>query len=347
MLIIFATNIHQGGGATLLGGLLEALYETGLSARAFVDERMPLPERSSEQISFSSVKPTLPGRFRAEQMLRDTVSHEDTVLCLGNLPPLFDLPARVYLYVQNRYLVERGNLSGFQLKTRLRIQLERLWLKFFAGHVNVFLVQTPTMRGLLQNNLVSNGDIRVWPFLQEVSDYQRSLASAGQRDHEKVYDFLYVASGEPHKNHRNLIEAWCLLAQEELFPGLCLTLDEDHALELWRWMQDKIAQYKLNVVTVSLKSRVDVEKILGTSRAVIYPSRFESFGLPLIEARQAGLPVLAGELDYVRDVLDPEETFNPASPLSIGRAVKRFLGVGEKPLDMMSAKDFITRITND
>ena len=61
------------------------------------------------------------------------------------------------------------------------------------------------------------------------------------------------------------------------------------------------------------------------SGALIYPSSFESFGLPLIEARQAGLPVLAPELDYVRDVIDPDETFDPRSPISIARAVRRYL----------------------
>jgi glycosyltransferase involved in cell wall biosynthesis len=78
--------------------------------------------------------------------------------------------------------------------------------------------------------------------------------------------------------------------------------------------------------------------------ALIYPSTFESFGLPLIEARQAGLPVLASELDYVRDILDPEQVFDPESAISIARAVKRFIAIDEPPLSLQDAAGFIKHI---
>jgi glycosyltransferase involved in cell wall biosynthesis len=87
-----------------------------------------------------------------------------------------------------------------------------------------------------------------------------------------------------------------------------------------------------------------IKLLYGQVQALIFPSTFESFGLPLIEARQAGLPVLAPELDYVRDVLDPEQAFNPESPLSIARAVKRFLGFNDEPLALMDAADFMKSI---
>ena len=76
----------------------------------------------------------------------------------------------------------------------------------------------------------------------------------------------------------------------------------------------------------------------------LYPSTFESFGLPLIEARQAGVPVLASELDYVRNVLDPEQTFDPDSSISIARAVKRFTGMDEQPIPLLDATGFMASI---
>jgi glycosyltransferase involved in cell wall biosynthesis len=67
----------------------------------------------------------------------------------------------------------------------------------------------------------------------------------------------------------------------------------------------------------------------------------ESFGLPLIEARQAGLPILASELDYVRDIVDPEESFDPFSARSIVRAVTRFMGVEQAALPLGNAADLL------
>lgn len=66
--------------------------------------------------------------------------------------------------------------------------------------------------------------------------------------------------------------------------------------------------------------------------------------MPLVEARQAGLQVVASELDFVRDVLDPDETFDPDSSISIARAVKQFLGISEQGLPLHDASGFMKYI---
>lgn len=58
----------------------------------------------------------------------------------------------------------------------------------------------------------------------------------------------------------------------------------------------------------------------------------------------AGLPIVAAELDYVRDVVTPMQTFDPTSPVSIARAVKRFLGVADHPSPLLSPADFLRQI---
>jgi glycosyltransferase involved in cell wall biosynthesis len=157
-------------------------------------------------------------------------------------------------------------------------------------------------------------------------------------------NFLYVASGEPHKNHRNLTEAWALLAMEEIRPGLYLTLDKSRFSELCAWIEGKTKSLGLNVTNLGSISAQDLDRVYKGSLALIYPSDFESLGLPLIEARCAGLPILAAERDYVRDVVDPEETFDPNSPVSIARAVKRFLEIPEKPLPVMDAREYLSKV---
>ena len=46
----------------------------------------------------------------------------------------------------------------------------------------------------------------------------------------------------------------------------------------------------------------------------------------------------------MRDVLDPEQVFNPASPISIARAVKRFMGLEEAPLPLLDAERFMNQL---
>ena len=308
-----------------------------------LDIRMVMPEGVAKEVQIKRVMPTLMQRFLAESWLARNVASEDVVLCFGNLPPLFKLRGHVVVFVQNRYLIDDKKLSDFPLKTRLRLEVERLWLSAKMANADEFVVQTPSMKNLLETRTKGKVAVRVLPFTANQEGYKRSVHSLDMQK-EKGLDFVYVASGEPHKNHRQLVEAWCLLAKEGLFPSLKLTLDRVHFAELCSWLDQRIEQYRLNVENLGSLPHVQIKLLYDQVDALIYPSTFESFGLPLIEARQAGLPVLASELDYVRDVLDPEQAFDPESSVSIARAVKRFLGVDEQPLPLLDAAQFMASI---
>ena len=109
-------------------------------------------------------------------------------------------------------------------------------------------------------------------------------------------------------------------------------------------MRDEIEgltnQYEMNVKYLGKISREEILELYKSARALVYPSTSESFGLPLIEASAFNLPILASELDYVRDVCVPAETFDPLSAVSIARAVKRFLKHSEPPLKIHTAAEF-------
>ncbi|MFZ4067817.1 MAG: glycosyltransferase [Phenylobacterium sp.] len=186
----------------------------------------------------------------------------------------------------------------------------------------------------------SGKPVYVLPFVSVSDGYQRSLAPPQPRT-GIVSTTLYVGSGEPHKNHRQLIGAWCLLAQEGLFPALWLTLDDHANADLCAWIAKKKQDFRLNLRNLGGQSHEQINQLYTQVQALIFPSTFESFGLPLIEARQAGLAVLASELDFVRDVLDPEQVFDPQSPVSIARAVKRFIGASEGALPLLNAAEFM------
>jgi glycosyltransferase involved in cell wall biosynthesis len=339
---IHATNVHQGGGRSLLEALLKSLK----GKEAFVlslDERMPMPTVMVQNIQVNRVKPSFVCRLNAERWLARSVAPEDVVLCFGNLPPLFRLRGHTVVFVQNRYLIDDVKLNGFPFGVRLRLVMERVWLSSKMLNASEFIVQTPTMKRLLEINTRGRVPVRVLPFVSEPKGYSRGVLHSKLKK-ENVFDFVYAANGEPHKNHRRLIEAWCLLAEEGLFPSLCLTLDKACFAGLCQEIEVMHHQYGLKVENAGWLSHQEVLSLYKMAGASIYPSTLESFGLPLIEARQAGLPVLASELDYVRDVLDPEHTFDPESAVSIARAVKRFLDLQEEPLPLQDAARFIDHL---
>lgn len=339
-LIIHAPNVHRGGGRTLLLSVLDAARKRP-SSMAFLDQRLEIPAELNRGLSITRVAPTIMGRLAGEWALRRAVQASDRVLCFGNLPPLFRIKGRCIVFIQNRYLVESRGLEGFPLSVQLRLMVERVWLRVFHTHAKTVIVQTRSMQQRTQQALRRTIDVAA--LVPDTSGFQR-CRSEGDRTRTAAYDFLYIATGEPHKNHVNLLEAWKLLAADGLYPSLCLTVSASDHPGLFRIIEQSKIDHKLDVHHAPARSWPDMQRLYGQSRALVYPSRLESFGLPLVEARQAGLSIVAGELDYVRDLIDPEETFDPESPLSIARAIKRFLQKTETPSTLLTSDEFVSRL---
>jgi glycosyltransferase involved in cell wall biosynthesis len=175
--------------------------------------------------------------------------------------------------------------------------------------------------------------VHVLPFSEDLTPEVEGSGS------DSGYDFVYVADGEAHKNHRTLLHAWKLLADEGIRPTLALTLTPRDG-KLRTEVDSAKKERRLEIVDLGHLPHGEVLRLYKRAKALIFPSTSESLGLPLIEASRVGLPILAGELDYVRDVCVPCETFDPSSPVSIARAVKRFLGQSESALMPYSATAF-------
>ena len=335
-LFIHAINVHQGGGAVLFCDLILAI-PIDVETVVHVDARLVLPQDLPNNIKVWRVEPTLFGRFASERILSRKVGPSDCVLCFGNLPPLFKLSGKVVVFLQNRYLVDLGvSMGKLPIKTRTRIWLERAWLRSRSLNAHHFFVQTPSMQKLTEMQLST--PVICAPFIPSRNVEQETVRLNQQ------YDFLYVASAEPHKNHSILLDAWVLLAQEGLFPSLALTLEPKAAPDLCERIAKEVTSRRLHIFNLGILPHAKLLEQYRKSGALIYPSSFESFGMPLLEARQFGLPVLAPELDYVRDLTDPEETFDPQSAMSIARAVKRLLNIKGSIKTPVTAEEFLKRV---
>jgi glycosyltransferase involved in cell wall biosynthesis len=332
-LFIHAINVHQGGGAVLLSDLLRAI-PSNVNAYVQIDTRMSMEIDMPDGVCVMLVEPTLFSRFVAERRLAIMVKPDDQVLCFGNLPPLFRLSGDATVFLQNRYLVDtEAPLNAFPFRSQIRISLERVWLRWRRFNASKFIVQTESMKRLASTRL--GRPVSCVPFVPA------SVLNQVSSHNKQLFDFLYVATGEAHKNHETLIKAWCVLADQGLFPKLALTLAPELSPELCAHLAHETAARGLLIHNLGHLPHDQLLEMYRSSTALIYPSTFESFGLPLIEARQAGLLVLAPELDYVRDVIDPDETFDPSSPTSIARAVRRQLEGRRAQIALHSAEELL------
>lgn len=338
LFVIYAPNVHNGGGLVLLQSLLRA-WPKLCPLTVFLNDRARETIHPPNGVKVFWVASNLSSRIQAELSLRKVTNTGcNTVFCFHGLPPLLCTPPQVLVFLQNRLLIESSPLSQFKLKTRLRLNLERLISRFFRNRVTEYIVQTPSMRRSIEDwcrksgSSIKSPKARVLPFMDIIS--KPNLTSS-----HLTWNFAYIAFGEAHKNHKTLLAAWQILAREGLYPSLALTLSKyDKSLALEIEMLSK--QNKLQIFNIGQLPSEEVLRLYTKIDALIYPSITESFGLPLIEASQMNVPILAPELDYVRDVCTPAQTFDPHSPVSIARAVKRFLGHSEKPLQIHSPTEF-------
>ena len=339
-LVLHAPSVHTGGGFVLLQALI-ASWPGDVQLTALLDARAHGHVRLPGGAQITWVDATAGARLKAEIHLSSLAKANDLILCFHGLPPLFSSQAKIVVFLQNRLYLAPKLPSGYRLKTYFRLTLERFVSRIFRHRVAEYFVQTPSMQRAVLQWYGARGSskpvVTVLPFVELTSPPPEH----GGRT--LTWDFVYVADGEAHKNHRTLLAAWQLLAREGLHPSLALTLSS----------RDTVLRQELHALTDKAGLRIkdlgqmpheNVLSLYSTAKAMIFPSTSESFGLPLIEAMHAGLPILASELDYVRDVCRPAQTFDPNSPVSIARAVKRFLGVPEPVLPVHTPHDFLRKL---
>jgi len=328
--IFYAPGIHTGGGLVLLKEILNTKDFANNCRYIHLDERvrtkLSLPDSLKNIIFVKS-------RLLAEWKLKQSYKTNSIVLCFHGLPPLFPIKGKIIVFLQNRILLEPLKNNHYSSL----ILLKKIWLRLGCRYNNIkYIVQTPSMLRIAKEFLGQDIDIAILAFAPK--NIQKNLS------YTKKFDFIYPASGELHKNHINLLKAWKILADIGIKPSLALTVNARLYPELAQKLQKYIHGYNLNIVNLGEISSSEVLDLYRQVSALIYPSKSESFGLPLIEAAEYKTPIIASELDYVRDVANPIETFDPNSPFSIARAVRRFLNNNESLIDIKSAKEFLKEI---
>ncbi|HEV7665731.1 MAG TPA: glycosyltransferase family 1 protein [Chloroflexota bacterium] len=135
---------------------------------------------------------------------------------------------------------------------------------------------------------------------------------------------LYPANFWPHKNHRRLFEALRQFRNER--PGLGLRLvctgAPSDALGEVRACATELLGLS-TVVFPGYLPAAGLQQLLDGCVAMIYPSLYEGFGLPIVEAMARGKPVLCSDVASLPEVAGDAATyFHPTTTDSISDAIK-------------------------
>ncbi|CAN5600982.1 hypothetical protein BH20VER1_BH20VER1_18780 [soil metagenome] len=138
---------------------------------------------------------------------------------------------------------------------------------------------------------------------------------------------FYPAQRWGHKNHARLIAALAL-AVNELPPDLQLVLT-GRPFPQGHPALAAIAQHGLErrVVQLGYRSPMEIRALYGAAFALVFPSLFEGFGMPVAEAMITGCPVACSNTTSLPEIAgDAAITFDPTSINDMARAITRLVG---------------------
>jgi glycosyltransferase involved in cell wall biosynthesis len=138
---------------------------------------------------------------------------------------------------------------------------------------------------------------------------------------------LTVSAQRPVKNHGPLIEAIGLIPPERR-PLLLIAgpaYDDDYGAELRE--RARRSGVEADLRWLGWISDADLEGLYGLADVFAFPSLYEGFGFPVIEAMRRGVPVASSDRSSLPEVAgDAVLYFDPTDPASIARAVEEILG---------------------
>ncbi len=129
-------------------------------------------------------------------------------------------------------------------------------------------------------------------------------------------DFLlYPARPWPHKNHARLVEAFALVRERR--PGLRLVLTG---------VGHDPARLPPGVEALGGVTADELVSLYRRAAALVFPSLYEGFGLPPVEAMACGCPVAASSAGALPEVVgDAAVLFDPLDPEAIAAGIDEAL----------------------
>ena len=218
------------------------------------------------------------------------------------------------VYCHNPSPFYRPTISEFFLDRRFG--LFTLFYRFLYRiniHANDFvIVQQDWMRKRFMRLYGVQNVIVAHPVVDLPTPVQTMQGGASDRP----YRFFYPAFPRPYKNPELFLKAARILERRGF-----------KAFEIWLTFDDSVNKYARHVVKefegvrsvrwLGLLPRERVFDLYAEADCLLFPSRLETWGMPITEMRSFGKPILAADLPYAQESAagyDKVRFFDPGDP---------------------------------
>ncbi|MCA9373868.1 glycosyltransferase family 4 protein [Candidatus Peregrinibacteria bacterium] len=137
---------------------------------------------------------------------------------------------------------------------------------------------------------------------------------------------LYTGVWRTHKNLQNLIRAFSILKKEYGYDGnLVITGKHDptYAKEIFR-LTSELALTQ-DIIFTGMVEELELIALYSAAQVYVFPSLYEGFGLPPLEAMQCGTPVATSSASCMPEICGEDNAlfFDPQSPQDMAEKIFR------------------------
>ncbi len=223
------------------------------------------------------------------------------------------------------------------------------WLQRAADHSDFFLAISATVRDELRSHLHQSHPEAAWPeerlhWFMLGADIPARAGGAVRPWVQSIFErgntYLMVGALDRRKNQPLLVDAFERLWNRGFDVRLCLVGSFTKGMpELHRRLLNHAESGRRLFYCADLND-TELDYCYRESRALVYPSIVEGFGLPIVEALQHGKPVLASDTAIHREVGGEFcAYFGLSSPEALAELIARCERLGHVP-DVRPAAEF-------
>ena len=294
---IYCVGLHKDGGLNILNKFLSFKKNNHI---LIIDSRAKNQVLKRKNVIF--VRENLFIRLLNLINLSFKIQKEDHIIFLSGIPPIIKFKAKTSIVFQNANLFRDFYKVNFCRWLFSKDSLRFLAFTYGKNNIENWYTLSPIAKNIISKKLKKYVNIKI---LDIFEGYKKKKFN----NFRKIkYDFIYPAAFMEHKNHKILIDSMIILSKENIFPSLLLTLDE---VSYRKINLDKIIEkYNLKIFNHFEPIQVKFQKIYKECETLIYISSSETIGLPILEAYQNGLIIIAPQLDYSQQFINPHFLFN-------------------------------------
>lgn len=152
---------------------------------------------------------------------------------------------------------------------------------------------------------------------QELANKPELVLAIKQRLQLNKPYLFFVGTREPRKNLATLIRAWLPLAKDY---QLVIAGEQS-------WDDSEKITQNPNLRFLGRVNDYELAVLYHNCELFVYPSLYEGFGLPVLEAFAHGVPVVSSNIPAIKEVAgNAAELSNPQDEVSIRQAIEKVLG---------------------